>query len=271
MPPIKIRNTLLGEGLPKICVPIVGTTEKEILEEAGSFSGLPLDMVEWRADWFEEVTDTEAVLSVLEKLREALGETALLFTFRTAKEGGKRSIRREDYAALNLAVAASGNADLIDVEAFWESDGTRMDGASIAEGDVSGSGFAENLIREIHACGGLVVASNHDFDKTPDRGEMLRRLRRMQEIGGDVPKLAVMPRTKSDVLELLAATEEMAGTYADRPIITMSMSGIGAVSRICGEIFGSALTFGAAKKASAPGQLAVEELDAMLDVIHRSL
>ena len=115
------------------------------------------------------------------------------------------------------------------------------------------------------------MASNHDFDKTPERGEMLRRLRRMQEIGGDVPKLAVMPRTKSDVLELLAATEEMVRTYADRPIITMSMSGIGAVSRICGEIFGSALTFGAAKKASAPGQLAVEELDAMLDVIHRSL
>lgn len=102
MPPLKIRNTLFGEGRPKICVPIVGTTEKEILEEAGSFSGLPLDMVEWRADWFEEVTDTEAVLSVLEKLREALGETALLFTFRTAKEGGKRPIRREDYAALNL-------------------------------------------------------------------------------------------------------------------------------------------------------------------------
>ena len=126
MPPLKIRNTLFGEGRPKICVPIVGTTEKEILEEAGSFSGLPLDMVEWRADWFEEVTDTEAVLSVLEKLREALGETALLFTFRTAKEGGKRPIRREDYAALNLAVAASGNADLIDVEAFWEPDGTRM-------------------------------------------------------------------------------------------------------------------------------------------------
>ena len=74
MPPLKIRNTLFGEGRPKICVPIVGTTEKEILEEAGSFSGLPLDMVEWRADWFEEVTDTEAVLSVLEKLREALGE-----------------------------------------------------------------------------------------------------------------------------------------------------------------------------------------------------
>ena len=99
MPPLKIRNTLLGEGRPKICVPIVGTTEKEILEEAGSFSGLPLDMVEWRADWFEEVTDTEAVLSVLEKLRKGLGETALLFTFRTAKEGGKRPIRREDYAA----------------------------------------------------------------------------------------------------------------------------------------------------------------------------
>lgn len=41
MPSLKIRNTLLGEGRPKICVPIVGTTEKEILEEAGSFSACP--------------------------------------------------------------------------------------------------------------------------------------------------------------------------------------------------------------------------------------
>ena len=45
MSPLKIRNTLLGEGLPKICIPIVGTTEKEILEEAGNFSGLPLSLI----------------------------------------------------------------------------------------------------------------------------------------------------------------------------------------------------------------------------------
>lgn len=47
--------------------------------------------------------------------------------------------------------------------------------------------------------------------------------------------------------------------YADRPIITMSMAGTGVISRLCGEVFGSALTFGAAGKASAPGQMGVNE------------
>ena len=35
--------------------------------------------------------------------------------------------------------------------------------------------------------------------------------------------------------------------------------------------FGSALTFGAASKASAPGQIGVHELKQVLDIIHKSL
>ena len=61
-----------------------------------------------------------------------------------------------------------------------------------------------------------------------------------------------------------------AETYADRPIITMSMSGTGVISRLTGEFFGSALTFGAAAKASAPGQIPVSELETVLSVIHKS-
>ena len=94
---------------------------------------------------------------------------------------------------------------------------------------------------------------------------------KMQDLDADIPKIAVMPRNKKDVLTLLAATEEMAGEYADRPIITMSMAGTGVISRLCGEVFGSALTFGAAKKASAPGQMGVEDLSQVLTRIHKAL
>ncbi len=97
------------------------------------------------------------------------------------------------------------------------------------------------------------------------------RLRKMQELGADLPKIAVMPQNKRDVLTLLLATEEMTRKYADRPIITMSMAGTGVISRLCGEVFGSALTFGAAKKASAPGQMGVNELETVLRLLHRSL
>lgn len=93
----------------------------------------------------------------------------------------------------------------------------------------------------------------------------------MQELGADIPKIAVMPNSKKDVLVLLAATEEMSSEYADRPIITMSMAGTGVISRLCGEVFGSALTFGAAKKASAPGQMEVNNLETVLQLLHKSL
>ena len=116
-----------------------------------------------------------------------------------------------------------------------------------------------------------VIVSNHDFDKTPAKEEIIARLRKAQELGADLPKIAVMPRNAADVLTLLEATNTMFEQYADRPIITMSMAGKGIVSRLAGEIFGSALTFGAAKKASAPGQVPVTELRNILSLINRSL
>lgn len=46
----------------------------------------------------------------------------------------------------------------------------------------------------------------------------------MQSFDADIPKIALMPQSTSDVLTLLAATLEMQEQYADRPIITMSMA-----------------------------------------------
>ena len=80
-----------------------------------------------------------------------------------------------------------------------------------------------------------------------------------------------MPQNKKDVLTLLSATEEMATDFADRPIITMSMSGPGVISRLCGEVFGSALTFGAVGKASALGQMRAGDLQTVLELLHKSL
>lgn len=253
MIPIVVRNVRIGEGIPKICVPIVGVTEEEIINEARSFDTIPVDVVEWRADWFEDVFEIEKVKTVLKALREVLKDTPILFTFRTSKEGGEKAIEPEVYAALNKAVAATGCVDLVDVEAF------------------TGDELVKDIIAAVHQSGVKIIASNHDFQKTPDKDELVRRLCKMQELGADIPKIAVMPQNKKDVLTLLAATEEMNREHADRPIITMSMAGTGTISRICGEVFGSALTFGAAKKASAPGQMGVEELAQVLSVLHKSL
>ena len=250
---VEVRGVKIGEGVPKICVPIVGKTKEEILAAARSFEEVALDVVEWRVDWFEGVFDFAQVEDVLKDLRPALGETPILFTFRTSKEGGEKEISVNDYAALNIAAAQSGYVDLIDVEAF------------------TGDEVVKTIINAAHEAGVKVIASNHDFFKTPEKEEIIRRLRMMQDFGADIPKMAVMPTCKQDVLTLLSATLEMSEKYADRPIITMSMAGTGVVSRLTGETFGSALTFGAASKASAPGQVGVHELKQVLDIIHSSL
>ena len=81
----------------------------------------------------------------------------------------------------------------------------------------------------------------------------------MQMRQADICKIAVMPRDATDVLTLLSATNEMYTHYASVPIVTMSMGQLGMISRVTGQLFGSALTFGSAK-ASAPGQLSVQVL-----------
>ena len=253
MNPVVVRNIKIGEGIPKICVPIVGVTKEEIIKEAKTFDAIPVDVVEWRVDWFEHVFETDKVKEVLAELREALKEIPILFTFRTSKEGGERAIEPEAYKKLNIAAAESGCVDLVDVEAF------------------TGDEVVKEIIEAVHQHGVKVVASNHDFDKTPAKDDIVGRLCKMQELGADIPKIAVMPKSKDDVLTLLAATEEMNRKHADRPIITMSMAGTGVISRLCGEVFGSALTFGAAKKASAPGQMGVEDLAQVLSLLHKSL
>ena len=250
---VKVRNVAIGEGMPKICVPIVGVTKEAILDEARAITKLPADVVEWRIDWFENVFDFDALEDVMKDLREVLGDMPLLMTFRTSKEGGEKAIESEVYADINIRAAQTGYVDMVDVEVF------------------TGDEIVKKIISGAHAAGVKVVASNHDFFKTPDKDDIVGRLRKMQDLGADIPKIAVMPQNKKDVLTLLAATEEMADEYADRPIITMSMAGTGVISRLAGEVFGSALTFGAAAKASAPGQMGVEDLKQVLTLLHGAL
>ena len=250
---VEVRGVRIGEGIPKICVPIVGTTRDEILAAAKSFESVKKDVVEWRADWFNGVFDFAQVEDTLKDLRAALGNTPILMTFRTSKEGGEKAIEPEAYAELNIKAAQTGYVDMIDVEIF------------------TGDEIVKKIIDGAHAAGVKVVASNHDFFKTPAKADIIYRLRKMQDMNADIPKIAVMPQNKKDVLTLLAATEEMTTNYADRPIITMSMAGTGVISRLCGEVFGSSMTFGAAKKASAPGQMGVNDLNTVLGLLHNAM
>lgn len=249
---VQVRNIKIGEGMPKICVPLVEKNKQAFLGSAKELKNIDLDLVELRIDHFEEVENLDEVKELVKCLREILDETPILFTFRSFKEGGEKEVNLEYYKTLNIEIAKTGYVDLIDVELF------------------TGDDIVKEIVLEAHNLNVKVVMSNHDFDKTPEREEIVKRLCKMQELNADLPKIAVMPKSTTDVLTLLCATDDMVTKYAKTPIITMSMAGLGVISRLSGETFGSALTFGATKVASAPGQVEVNKLLEILKVLHNS-
>ncbi|GGL58375.1 type I 3-dehydroquinate dehydratase [Sporolactobacillus putidus] len=250
---VKVKNIELGTGIPKIAIPIVGRNLQDLQREIAVLKGLSADLVEWRADFFDALDKEDEVIHAASVIRRLLPDLPILFTFRTAKEGGIKEISSVHYAALNNRLIRSGLVDLVDVELC------------------SGETTVRTLVETAHQFGVGVIMSNHEFHRTPSEKTMIKRLCEMQDRGADISKIAVMPKTSADVLTLLKVTNLMKTTYADRPFITMSMSGKGVISRLTGELFGSALTFGSAEKASAPGQISAEQLAEMLAFFHEQL
>lgn len=247
---LNVRGIQLGMGTPKICVPIVERNRETILSYVERALDAKPDMLELRVDWFEAMHNVEAVVSLLKEVRDIVGDTVLLFTIRTCEEGGEADISLEDYEMLCTRACQSGYIDLLDVETFMV------------------EGLLERLSKVAHDNNVCVVASNHDFEKTPTEQEIVRRLRYMEEQGADVPKIAVMPETERDVLTLLSATLRYREEGGCKPVITMSMGKLGMVSRMAGEVFGSAVTFAATGQISAPGQIAIQEMKPILNVLH---
>lgn len=247
--PVLIKHIKIGEGMPKICVPLTGTSKTQVCREAEAAKEAGADLVEWRADFYEGLKDQDQVIAAAKELSQVLGEVPLLFTVRTEKEGGNSSMETEEYQELLKVVAASGAVDLFDVEALEEEEEKKT------------------LIREIQERGGKVIASSHDFEKTDDWESLLERFSRLDKSGADILKMAVMPRSFEDVTRLMQVTNEET-QRTEKPLIAMSMGNTGSISRIAGENFGSALTFATVGKASAPGQFPIKELRMMMDALH---
>lgn len=247
---VKTRNLEIGAGMPKICAPITGRTEEMILKQAGEIAASGADLAEWRVDFYENFKEGEKIRRILTALKQKLGQIPLIFTFRTKSEGGNCQIEREDYVKLNLLAAQSGCADLVDVEILFE----RLDTAE--------------LTAQLQGYHVFVVASNHHFDRTPSGKELNGIFDRMEAAGADIYKAAVMPQVFTDVTGLMAFTWEQS-RRRPRPLVTMSMGELGAVTRMNGESFGSAITFGSVGEASAPGQIPVSVLREILQNVHR--
>lgn len=123
---VKLRNIELGTGRPKLAVPVTGKTEQAILDQAKAVKAAQPDVVEWRIDYFEGVTDAAKLTAMGQKLRTALGDLALLTTFRTAGEGGELALSDADYFGICQTVVEGGFTDALDVERYHAEDAVRQ-------------------------------------------------------------------------------------------------------------------------------------------------
>lgn len=243
---------LAGGRVPAVCAPLVGRDSAALAQEAATVAALAPDLIEWRVDFFERLGDTQEVLAAARAVQQAARGIPILFTRRAQREGGQAiGLSEADVLAVYAAVAASGTVAAMDFE------------MENAPADVA-------RVRELTRAHGLaLVLSFHDFQRTPATPELQARFAQAHRLGADVAKLAVMPQSMDDVHRLLGAT--LAASQAlPIPVVSMAMGGLGAVSRLCGGAFGSALTFAVGSAASAPGQVPIADVRATLSVLQRA-
>jgi 3-dehydroquinate dehydratase-1 len=242
-----------GGALPAIIAPLVGKTRTDVLGEVAAIVPKRPDLLEWRIDFFQAIGDVPAVIDTALSIRAAAHGVPVLLTRRNASEGGQPlSIGEPAVVAMYRAACEAKCVELIDYE------------LSNRPEDI-------NALRAVSKENGIgLILSYHNFQATPDAATLDEKFAAAAALGADVGKVAVMPNGERDVLELLAATSR-AREALDIPLISMSMGGVGSLSRIMGWAYGSAATFAVGKSSSAPGQIAVEDLRAALSITRRAV
>lgn len=245
---------LIGEGSqPQICTPLVGKTREIILSEVTNVLLKQPDIIEWRADFFENLVNTKEVIDIGNKIKELAGDIPLIFTIRSMQEGGQPTgLSASEAIALNTAICSNTNLEYVDCEL-----------SNLLE-------HFQQLRKVSQANNTKIIASFHNFESTPSRNILNQKFTQAQLYGADVAKVAVMPQTLEDVLTLLSATLA-AKQRLKIPLITMSMGKLGAVTRMFGGVFGSSVSFAIGQRSSAPGQVPIEDLNTVFHILKTAM
>ena len=142
--------------------------------EAATVARRTPDVIEWRVDYFDAIGDTAAVLDTGRALRAAVGDTPIIFTRRSIKEGGEPiAIDDEGVVRLYDAVGASGLVDFIDFEMGNDAEHVRARAR-----DARGHGDAAHpLVPQLRLHAGRTISSSSAFSKPSDWARTSRRSR----------------------------------------------------------------------------------------------
>lgn len=234
---MNIKNMEIFEGLPKVVVSISGTSHADIQKEIAHVKENmeALDIVEIRSDAFDNMSRSEHLNLVSETCRE-LSKLPIIYTYRTAGEGGSGSKSYAEYKDLLMEVIAKCDIDIVDIEF------------------VTGGRVLSDIVDCAREHGKKVLLSHHNFKETLRLEEMQKLLYNMHSAGGEILKLAFLPNDADDVVNMLKIVK-MGKEALGNKVIGISMGELGKMTRLAGGEFGSCLTYGYITKNSAPGQV----------------
>lgn len=237
---------------PRICIPLIANTKDALMDELDKVLSMRPDLIEWRADYFLALNDFDGLLSTLSDVFDDL-PVPMIFTIRCMAEGGHCDLDDLTRLALVQQVVSTGKVQMVDIElnCSVNQDNDFDDREMVYK-------FRE-VIDMAHTNNTEVILSNHDFDGTPEFGEIVANIKRAQKWNADYCKLAYFAKDSEDMMALLSATQYGSGILGQK-MIAVSMGEAGKLSRvICGE-FGSEITYARGVQESAPGQMTVIEL-----------
>ncbi|WP_321430164.1 type I 3-dehydroquinate dehydratase [uncultured Methanolobus sp.] len=219
---------------------IVSVIDDDPAENAKAANWLGANVLELRLDLLN-FSDLEEAKKTIERIKVNTNLPCIA-TNRLQSDGGKWEGPEDD--RIKLLVEIMPFVEAVDIELSADED------------------QRNKVIAAAKAAGVTVIVSAHDFDGTPSIEIMKKILNHAHEAGADIAKLAVMAKSKQDVLNVLQATADM-----EKPVCTIAMGEIGKHSRIVAPCYGSRLTYGAIAQAVAPGQIKIHELKSALEIL----
>ena len=238
---IQIKNIEIGGSKTLICTPITPSTHEDFVSDIDYALSQNPDVVEWRLDYFDNLSSLDYVYNTLTSIKYKLANTIFILTLRDNKEGGKCTLSQEDKLKIIKSALKTDTIDILDIE------------------QIQGKDYISSVKQMINNTNTKLLLSYHNFEFTPNKEEIVQKIKKALELGADIPKVAYMPHSSEDVLCLLDASISCR-KLLEAPIVSISMGDLGKISRVYAGQFGSDITFASLKDSTAPGQIKIDDL-----------
>ncbi len=213
----------------KIAIPIFQNKIEDVIEVANDCIEKGADIIEFRIDGLKNPDFKE--------IKKAIDEInfPIIATNRISSEGG--SFKGSEEERIDILYKCANLVEYVDIELQTN----------------------DEYINKIHDTGVKTIVSYHDFEKTPEIDEITYIVQKEQQMG-DIAKVAFMPNDLDDTLKILAILSHCKNTIA------ISMSDLGSYTRVMASKFNSPITFAAGRDVTAPGQIDIETMKALLNM-----